>query len=180
MEIKIRDEARRRAPTLLTPPRAVRTSASDPLARLVLTPLSVHQSFSPPSRLLPARSSASLAAQLSSLLLLLSSSSSLSAARSSCRASDSASPPTPAAGDQPLSCQMMLRVALPPSSRSIQSALFPSTPPPFPTHIHAFDFLFFLFFLFHNKMLSCSPRCQSLPLCFLSIPTSRLFSRSAV
>lgn len=60
--------------------------------------------------------------------------------RSSCRASDSASPPTPAVGDQPLSCQMMLRVALPPSSRSIQSALFPSASPP-PPHLSSHKFM---------------------------------------
>lgn len=130
MKIKRGDEAERDAPC------AVRTSASDPLVRLVLTPLSVHQSFSPPSRLLPTRSSA-----------LFSSSSSSAAAPAAAASrrlappavrSDSASPPTPAVGDQPLSCQMMLRVALPPSSRSIQSALFPSaTPPPTFPHTHS-------------------------------------------
>lgn len=170
------DKERRRSraagtnPPHSAPPCAVRTSVSDPLVRLVLTLLSVHQSFSPPSRLLSARSSASLAAQLSLLLLLSSSSSGISAARSSCRASDSASPPTPAVGDQPLSCQMMLGVALPPSSRSIQSALFPSAPPTHHLFSHTFmhlTFSFFFnflgFFLFHNKTLSCSTRRQSLP-----------------
>lgn len=151
MEIKRGDQAKRHAPTLLTrlhraPYVLLSLILCSVLSRLLSQFINL---LSPPSRLLPARSSASLAAQLSLLLLLLLSSSSsiISAARSSCRASDSASPPTPAVGDQPLSCQTMLRVALPPSSRSIQSALFPSTtPPPFLKHIHAFDFLFFFNF----------------------------------
>lgn len=46
----------------------------------------------------------------------------------------SLSPPTPAVGDQPPSCQMMLRAALPLSSLPVQSSLSSSLPLP---HIHA-------------------------------------------
>lgn len=54
---------------------------------------------------------------------------------SSHRVSESVSPPTPAVGAQPPSCQMMLRVALPLSSLSIQPSLvFPLSSLP---HIHA-------------------------------------------
>lgn len=67
-------------------------------------------------------------------LSLFSSTSWCSSMYCSRRVSESVSPPTPAVGDQPLSCQMMLRVALPLSSLSIQP--FPFSSPPLP-HTHA-------------------------------------------
>lgn len=91
--------------------------------------------------------------------------------------SESVSPPTPAVGDQPLSCQMMLRVALP-----LSSLFHPTLPffPLFPSshtcmHLTGFPILRsaqMLPSLYFMLSMSMSP------LCSLSISSSHLFSWS--
>lgn len=104
--------------------------------RSFMLSLSIFQQFLPT---IAAHSILSIRAYLSVVLphlqlSLLSWTSWCSSTYCSRRVSESVSPPTPAVGDQPLSCQMMLRVALPLSSLSVQPSPFSSPPLP---HTHA-------------------------------------------